>query len=184
MLIEDNVDNIMRNPHGARHLSRQAGGGNEHAGCPGPAMPAMAGIPILYGVSFARRRRASPSASWAITAWARPRCCKALMGLLPATRPATVPFGQDDVTAAGPPPRPARAGLCAAGPGDLSRRSSVLDNLRMGCAKRRAPRTTHRGRAGRLPAPEAAARPRRRRAVGRRAAVAGAGRAPVRRADA
>ena len=37
----------------------------------------------LHGISFDGRARTRPSPSWAATAWARPRCSRALIGMLP-----------------------------------------------------------------------------------------------------
>ena len=114
------MDDDPGRPAGARRLSRQA----ERRRACSKSRGLRAGygrIPILHGRRPARSRTASSSASSATTAWASRRCCKTLMGFLPATGGAHRLRRRRHHPRAAARARAARPRLRAAGPRDLSR---------------------------------------------------------------
>ena len=104
---------------------------------------------------------------------------RTLMGYLPATD-GTVHFSDRDITRLSPTAR-ARLGIGYVPQGrEIFATLTVAENLRMGCLRLPDSRQTDRCDPDRLSPAHAPARPRGRRAVGRRTAVAGAGSLPLR----
>ena len=181
ILVEDDVEAIMRNPTRARRLSRQAGRGMMLE-----VSQLAAGygrIPILSDVSFTVAEGEFVGVL-GHNGMGKTTLLRTLMGYLPATA-GRVTFAGEDVTRA-EPYRRARAGMGYVPQGrEIFPGLSVLDNLRMGAVARNGGEARRdRGGARGVPAPQAADRPAGRRALRRRAAIARLGALPRRRAEA